>query len=34
VNDLLENTIGDNFWNVVEADLDTAISFLEGKYNL
>ena len=34
VSDLLENTIGDNFWTVVEADLDSAISFLEGKYNL
>lgn len=34
VTDLLVDTIGNDFWLVVEADLNSAISFLEGKYNL
>jgi hypothetical protein len=34
VNDLLNTTIGDNFWTVVESDIDDAIAQLESKYNL
>lgn len=34
VSNLLDNTIGNDLWVVLESDLDDAITFLQGKYNL
>lgn len=34
VSNLLDNIIGNDLWVVLESDLDDAITFLQGKYNL